>query len=110
MKTKHLTLHMAIRQGVLARIRPVVMTALMGSIGLLPAALSTGTGSETSRPLATVVCAGLITDIMFDLLALPVLFYYAYRKQHLTMHADDGEAPQGGAGDEPETDNAFSVV
>ncbi len=89
MKIKNLTLHMAIRQGVLSRIRPVMMTALMGAIGLLPAALSTGIGSETSRPLATVVCAGLITDIIFDLLALPVLFYYAYRKEHMAMHADE---------------------
>jgi len=115
MKTRHLSLHMAIRQGVLSRIRPVMMTALMGAIGLLPAALSTGTGSETSRPLATVVCAGLISDIIFDLLALPVLFYFAYKKEHTEMHAAldaeeqmvNDETPQSG---EPGTDNSIVPV
>ncbi|RBL89558.1 efflux RND transporter permease subunit [Chitinophaga flava] len=77
-----LTFPEAIRQGVQARIRPVIMTAMMGAIGLIPAALSTGIGSETSRPLATVVIAGLITDIIFDLFALPVIFYYAYRNHN----------------------------
>jgi len=72
----------AIKHAVEVRIRPVVMTALMGAIGLLPAALSTGIGSESARPLATVICAGLITDIMFDIMVLPVIFYFAYHKKY----------------------------
>ncbi|WP_143306380.1 efflux RND transporter permease subunit [Chitinophaga vietnamensis] len=79
MQIKGMSFPEAIRNGVQSRIRPVIMTAMMGAIGLIPAALSTGIGSETSRPLATVVIAGLITDIIFDLFALPVIFYYAYR-------------------------------
>src|SRR6185295_1224722 len=51
----------AIRNGVISRVRPVVMTALMAMIGLLPAAISTGIGSETQKPLAVVVIGGLVT-------------------------------------------------
>ncbi len=88
----------AIKHGVEVRIRPVVMTALMGAIGLMPAAMSIGIGSESARPLATVICAGLITDIMFDIMVLPVVFYYAYRKQYpekyTTQHpTTDGQHP-----------------
>jgi cobalt-zinc-cadmium resistance protein CzcA len=80
MLLQDMTFAQAIRSGVEARIRPVIMTALMGMLGLIPAAISTGIGSETSRPLATVVIAGLFTDIVFDLFALPVFFYFAYNK------------------------------
>jgi len=61
-KNLHERIHLddAIRQGVIARIRPVVMTALMAAIGLMPAATSTGIGSETSRPLAIVVIGALL--------------------------------------------------
>ncbi|WEK33775.1 MAG: CusA/CzcA family heavy metal efflux RND transporter [Candidatus Pseudobacter hemicellulosilyticus] len=69
----------AIRQGVESRIRPVLMTAMMAAIGLLPAAVSTGIGSETARPLARVVIGGLITDTLFKLFVFPVIFYWAYR-------------------------------
>lgn len=82
LELRGVTFPQAIRMGVESRIRPVIMTAMMGAIGLLPAAMSTGIGSETSRPLATVVIAGLITDIIFDLFALPVIFYYAYRNHN----------------------------
>ena len=70
----------AITKGVESRIRPVLMTALMAAIGLLPAAISTGIGSETARPLARVVIGGLITDTIFKLFVFPVVFYWAYRK------------------------------
>ncbi len=70
----------ALRNGVQARIRPVIMTALMAAIGLLPAATSTGIGSETSKPLATVVIGGLISDTLFNLFIFPIVFYWSYRK------------------------------
>ncbi|NML22117.1 efflux RND transporter permease subunit [Pseudoflavitalea sp. G-6-1-2] len=70
----------AITKGVESRIRPVLMTALMAAIGLLPAAISTGIGSETARPLARVVIGGLITDTIFKLFVFPVVVYWAYRK------------------------------
>lgn len=71
----------AIKSGLRTRIRPVVMTALMAAIGLLPAALSTGIGSETSRPLAIVVIGGLITATILTLLVFPLFFYIGYRKR-----------------------------
>lgn len=71
----------ALRIGVESRIRPVVMTAMMAAIGLLPAAMSTGIGSETSKPLATVVIGGLISDTLFNLFIFPIVFYWAYRKK-----------------------------
>jgi len=71
----------AIASGVKSRIRPVVMIALMGSMGLLPAALSTGMGSEIQKPLAIMIVGGLIVCLILSFSILPVVFYYAYRKQ-----------------------------
>lgn len=76
----HHSLEMAIKEGVKSRVRPVVMTAMMAAIGLLPAALSHGIGSETSRPLAIVVIGGLITATILTLLVFPLFFYAGYRK------------------------------
>jgi heavy metal efflux system protein len=69
-----MTLHQAILHGVVSRVRPVVMTALMAAIGLLPAAISTGIGSETQKPLAIVVIGGLVTSTILTLLILPILY------------------------------------
>src|SRR5690606_2570197 len=71
----------AIISGVKSRIRPVVMIALMGSMGLLPAALSTGMGSEIQKPLAIMIVGGLIICLVFSFTVLPVVFYYAYRNR-----------------------------
>jgi cobalt-zinc-cadmium resistance protein CzcA len=71
----------AIADGVYNRIRPVFMIAVMGSLGLLPAALSTGMGSEIQKPLAIMIVGGLLICMILSLLVLPQLFYYAYRKQ-----------------------------
>ncbi|TZF83612.1 efflux RND transporter permease subunit [Pedobacter sp. BS3] len=75
-----ITLVDALKQGVQVRIRPVVMTAMMAAIGLLPAAISTGIGSEASKPLAIVVISGLISGTLFNLFVFPVIFYWAYNK------------------------------
>src|ERR1700744_460905 len=71
----------ALRLGVADRLRAVVMTALMAAIGLLPAALSNGIGSEASKPLAIVVIGGLITNTTFNLFVFPIVFYWSYRKR-----------------------------
>lgn len=71
----------AIREGVQTRIRPVVMTALMAAIGLLPAAVSTGIGSETQKPLAIVVIGGLITATILTLLIFPIIYRLFYRRE-----------------------------
>lgn len=65
----------AILEAVKVRTRPVVMTALMASIGLLPAALSTGIGSESQKPLAIVIIGGLITATVLTLLVFPIIFW-----------------------------------
>lgn len=68
----------AIKDGARSRLRPVIMTALMASLGLLPAALSTGIGSETQKPLAIVVIGGLMTATLLSLLILPTIYEYIY--------------------------------
>jgi cobalt-zinc-cadmium resistance protein CzcA len=72
----------AIYKGVISRVRPVVMTALMAAIGLLPAALSHGIGSETQKPLAIVVIGGLVTSTILTLLILPVIFSLVHQLMH----------------------------
>ena len=73
------SLYNAIKLGVNSRIRPVMMTALMAAIGLLPAALSQGIGSESSRPLARVVIGGILCAMIFSLWVFPLIFAWAYR-------------------------------
>jgi cobalt-zinc-cadmium resistance protein CzcA len=68
----------AIKDGARSRLRPVMMTALMASLGLLPAALSHGIGSETQKPLAIVVIGGLITATLLSLLILPAVYEWVY--------------------------------
>ncbi|MGZ3837120.1 MAG: efflux RND transporter permease subunit [Flavisolibacter sp.] len=72
----------AISEGVRSRVRPVIMTALMAAIGLLPAAISSGIGSETQKPLARVVIGGLITSTVLTLLILPVMYALVYQLMH----------------------------
>ena len=66
----------AILDGAIARLRPILMTAFMAGLGLLPAALSHSIGSETQRPFAVVIVGGLITATFFTLLLIPLLFPY----------------------------------
>lgn len=80
-----MSLDSAIREGVKSRIRPVVMTAMMAAIGLLPAAVSTGIGSETQKPLAIVVIGGLITATVLTLLIFPIIYRFFYRHNVHTM-------------------------
>lgn len=71
----------AIKDGVKSRIRPVVMIALMGSMGLLPAALSNGMGSEIQKPLAIMIVGGLLICMILSFTILPLVFYWAYRNK-----------------------------
>jgi len=70
----------AIHEGALTRLRPVLMTALVASLGFVPMALATGTGAEVQRPLATVVIGGILSSTALTLLVLPVLYRWAYRR------------------------------
>lgn len=71
----------AIVDGALTRLRPVLMTALVASLGFVPMALNVGTGAEVQRPLATVVIGGIISSTILTLLILPVLYRLAYSKK-----------------------------
>jgi len=70
----------AVVEGAVMRLRPIVMTALMAGLGLLPAALSQGIGSETQRPFAVVIVGGIISGTLFTLLLLPLTYRYAHRE------------------------------
>ncbi len=78
----NLTLNDAIFEAVKVRTRPVVMTALMATIGLLPAAVSTGIGSESQKPLAIVIIGGLISATVLTLLIFPIIFWIFNRTKH----------------------------
>jgi cobalt-zinc-cadmium resistance protein CzcA len=78
---KRMSLNTALKSGVMSRVRPVVMTALMAIFGLLPAAISTGIGSETQKPLAIVIVGGLISATLLTLLIFPVIVHRMYREK-----------------------------
>ncbi|MCH5520835.1 CusA/CzcA family heavy metal efflux RND transporter [Pseudomonas syringae] len=75
------SLHSAINEGALTRLRPVLMTALVASLGFIPMALATGTGAEVQRPLATVVIGGILSSTALTLLVLPALYQWAHRRE-----------------------------
>jgi heavy metal efflux system protein len=77
-----MNIHKAIHDGVISRVRPVIMTALMAMIGLIPAAISHGIGSETQKPLAIVVIGGLVTATILTLLVLPAIYALVYNFIH----------------------------
>ncbi|MBT2152298.1 CusA/CzcA family heavy metal efflux RND transporter, partial [Pseudoalteromonas tetraodonis] len=70
----------AIQTGALSRLRPVLMTALVASLGFIPMALNTGTGAEIQRPLATVVVGGIMSSTLLTLLILPALYKLVHAK------------------------------
>ncbi|MFC4654223.1 MULTISPECIES: efflux RND transporter permease subunit [Rheinheimera] len=69
----------AVVEGALIRLRPVLMTALVASLGFVPMALNTGTGAEVQRPLATVVIGGIISATLLTLVVLPALYHWLHR-------------------------------
>jgi len=75
------SLDSAVFDGAIARLRPVLMTALVASLGFLPMALATGTGAEVQRPLATVVSGGILSSTLLTLLVLPVLYRMTAREE-----------------------------
>ncbi|WP_115666026.1 CusA/CzcA family heavy metal efflux RND transporter [Cupriavidus taiwanensis] len=81
----------AIREGALTRLRPVLMTALVASLGFVPMALATGTGAEVQRPLATVVIGGILSSTALTLLVLPVLYRLAHRNDAPAAARADGQ-------------------
>jgi cobalt-zinc-cadmium resistance protein CzcA len=74
LRERGMALEEAIREGALTRLRPVLMTALVASLGFVPMALNVGAGSEVQRPLATVVIGGIISSTILTLIVLPALY------------------------------------
>lgn len=79
---------LAVTEGALTRLRPVLMTALVASLGFVPMALNTGTGAEVQRPLATVVIGGIISSTLLTLLVLPVLYHWVHRRDAVDRRPD----------------------
>ena len=80
LRQQGLSVEDAVREGATTRLRPVLMTALVGSLGFLPMAISTGVGAEVQRPLATVVIGGLITSTLLTLLVIPAVYRWFDRE------------------------------
>jgi heavy metal efflux system protein len=74
LRERGMSLSRAIQEGAMTRLRPVIMTALVASLGFLPMAFATGTGAEVQKPLATVVIGGLISATLLTLAVLPALY------------------------------------
>jgi cobalt-zinc-cadmium resistance protein CzcA len=81
-------LEQAVREGGVTRLRPVLMTALVASLGFIPMAISTGAGAEVQQPLATVVIGGLVTSTLLTLLVLPLLYLLFERNQPVAITAN----------------------
>ena len=89
LRTRGSSLDEAVRLGAADRLRPVLMTALVASLGFVPMALSSSPGSEVQRPLASVVIGGLVTSTILTLFVLPLLYRALARWQ--TRHVDQEE-------------------
>ena len=90
---KHgLSIRDAVRQGAALRLRPVLMTASVAILGLVPMLISTGVGAETQRPLATVVIGGLITSTLLTLLLLPLIYEWSETRAEAKQRARDAAA------------------
>ena len=85
----------AIREGALTRLRPVLMTALVASLGFIPMALNVGAGAEVQRPLATVVIGGILSSTVLTLFVLPALYRIAHGRMAERSGARDGRVPSG---------------
>jgi cobalt-zinc-cadmium resistance protein CzcA len=95
LREKGLPLDAAIREGALTRLRPVLMTALVASLGFVPMAIATGTGAEVQRPLATVVIGGILSSTALTLLVLPLLYRMAHRRSEEEVAEGRREQVQG---------------
>jgi heavy metal efflux system protein len=91
LRERGMDLDAAIREGALTRLRPVLMTALVASLGFVPMALNVGAGSEVQRPLASVVIGGIISSTILTLIVLPALYRLIHRRE-----AEAETEPNGG--------------
>ena len=83
LRERGMDLDAAIREGALTRLRPVLMTALVASLGFVPMALNVGAGAEVQRPLASVVIGGIISSTILTLIVLPALYRLIHGREEL---------------------------
>ncbi|PXX42046.1 efflux RND transporter permease subunit [Undibacterium pigrum] len=96
LREEGMALDKAIQQGALTRLRPVLMTALVASLGFIPMALATGTGAEVQRPLATVVIGGILSSTLLTLLVLPLLYQMSHREKESLKEVRHLHSPEMG--------------
>jgi len=89
-----------VREGAMTRLRPVLMTALVASLGFVPMALATGAGGEVQRPLATVVIGGILSSTFLTLVLLPTLYEWLEKRKKPADNASV-ETPSGEGGASP---------
>lgn len=95
----------AVHEGAMTRLRPVLMTALVASLGFIPMVIATGTGAEVQWPLASVIIGGILSSTAFTLLVLPLLCQVAYRRQA----AKEAQTPRSAALSTPIQPSAESL-
>jgi cobalt-zinc-cadmium resistance protein CzcA len=79
LRTKGYSIEEAATEGAVLRLRPIIMTMLVATLGLLPAAMSHGIGSDSQRPFAIVIVGGLISDLLLSIVLLPTLYVWFAR-------------------------------
>ena len=92
LRTQGRTVREAVQQGAALRLRPVLMTATVAILGLVPMLLSTGVGADTQRPLATVVVGGLFTSTALTLLLLPLIYEWVETRRESRSAHDYAES------------------
>ena len=94
-----------VREGAMTRLRPVLMTALVASLGFVPMAIASGAGAEVQRPLATVVIGGILSSTFLTLVLLPTLYEWLELKKKPADNAPM-ETPSSGGGPSPDAATA----
>ena len=89
LRSDGLTLHKSVINGAGHRLRPVMMTSITTILGLLPASIATGIGSDIQRPLATVIVYGLLFSTLISMFVLPILYYLIERRNLLRLNKDE---------------------
>jgi cobalt-zinc-cadmium resistance protein CzcA len=91
LRARGMTVEEAAVEGAVLRLRPIMMTMLVATLGLLPAALSHGIGSDSQRPFAIVIVGGLITNLLMSIFLLPTLYVWVARPTDILPVADESE-------------------
>jgi cobalt-zinc-cadmium resistance protein CzcA len=98
----------AVREGAILRLRPIMMTMLVATLGLLPAALSHDIGSDSQRPFAIVIVGGLVTDLLLSIYLLPTLYVW-FARPNDKLPAAPGQQTRRRKTDKEETEESWAT-